>query len=251
MEIYETLEKRSKWARLSAWLSVLLIVITVFLMIFFFYSENSGIFLPYQLEAINVERSIEKEKLEVEKAKLEAEKAKLEAEKAKIEAEKAKLELSIRHPYDQGDPIFLDEIEKTNDIEKLSLKRDLEETKLDLERTKLDLERTKFEQSSEDVKRITSIITEFITKIGTVIIALYMVQILLGLTRYHFRLADHLAIAAVAIKHSDSDIEKIEQFIAAVGTNHIDFGKAPTTPINRLMETIKELPDKIATTKSN
>ena len=232
---YETLEKRSKWARLSAWLSVLLIVITVFLMIFFFYSESSGILLPYKLEAINSEHSIEK-------AKLEAEKAELEFEKAKLEAEKAELELSIRRPYDEGPPTFLDGTKKIDEIEKLRLE-------LGLEKTKLGLERTKIEQSSEDAKRITSIITEFVTKIGTVIIALYMVQILLGLTRYHFRLADHLAIAAVAIKYADSDIKKIEQFIAAVGTNHIDFGKAPATLIDKLVKMIKELSDKMATTK--
>ena len=161
---YETLEKRSKWARLSAWLSVLLIVITVFLMIFFFYSESSGILLPYKLEAINSEHSIEK--------------AKLEAEKAVLEAEKTELELFIRRPYDEGPPTFLDGTKKTDEIEKLKLE-------LGLEKTKLGLERTKIEQSSEDAKRITSIITEFVTKIGTVIIALYMVQILLGLTKEH------------------------------------------------------------------
>ncbi len=156
--------------------------------------------------------------------------------KNELEVKQRDVEASIKNLNASEDPKVFESLEKLR-------------LELDLKRSELDLEKTKFEQSSADARRMASTITESVTKIGAVLIALYMVQILLSLTRYHFRLADHLAIVSVAIKHSDSDIEKIEQFMTAVGTNHIDFGKAPVTPIDKLLELVRELPDKIATNK--
>ena len=211
MEIYETLDRRSKSARRSAWFSVMLIVTTVFFMIFFFYSGSNSLLLKYDWALMEEEIS---------------------ATQRDLEASLKNLNLSMGS---NDTKVF-------EDLEKLRLE-------LELKRLELDLETTKLEQSSADARRMTSTITESVTKIGAVLIALYMVQILLSLTRYHFRLADHLAIVAISIKHSDSDIGKIEQFMTAVGTNHIDFGKAPVTPSDKLIEMMKDLPNKIATNK--
>lgn len=209
MEIYESLSRRAKSARRAAWFSVSLIVTTVFTMIFFFYIGSGSGGFLFYPEFSSIEAKI--------------------SESAKLLEENVKANNALE-PSDLAD------------LEKMKLE-------LQLKQSELDLKRTELEQSSADARRIASTITDSVTKVGAVLIALYMVQILLSLTRYHFRLADHLTIVAESIKHSESDTGKLKELIELIGINHIDFGKVPGTPMENIIELIKELPERIATNK--
>jgi predicted PurR-regulated permease PerM len=209
MEIHESLSKRAGSARRSAWFSVSLIVSTVFAMIFFFYIGGSGGVFSFYPEFAQIEAKIN--------------------ESAEILKESARNQPDL-------DPAAV------ADLEKMKLE-------LQLKQSELDLKRTELEQSSADARRLASTITDSVTKIGAVLIALYMVQILLSLTRYHFRLADHLTIVAESFKYADSDTDKLKDILNVISIDHIDFGKSPTTPMENIIELIKDLPEKIATNK--
>ncbi len=209
MEIHEPLTKRAKSTRRSACFSVSLIVTTVFAMIFFFYVGSGSGGFLFYPEFASIEAKI--------------------SESAKLLEENVKANSSLE-PSDLAD------------LEKMKIE-------LQLKQSELDLKRTELEQSSADARRLASTITDSVTKVGAVLIALYMVQILLSLTRYHFRLADHLTIVAESIKHSDSDTVKLKEIMDLMGVNHIDFGKSPETPMQNIVELIKELPERIATNK--
>jgi uncharacterized membrane-anchored protein YhcB (DUF1043 family) len=184
--IAEPLKIRAIRARRSAWISVLLIVLTVFIMINFFYGNN-----PIgRIQVLD--------------------------------------EIALPLNLVQNVP------EETEAIKIMTIE-------LQLKKAELDVKRTELNKTSEESSRMTRAITESFTKVGAVIISIYLIQILLSLMRYHFKLADHFETVSESMKITTSDVDKLEKIMSVIGVGHIEFGKAPETPANKLLDIAKEL----------
>lgn len=202
-DLSKSLASRAKRARRSAWYSAVLIIITVFSMITFFY--GSGLYDRFALAELKYRLSDLSESSVKESPNNEAIPTELLAEKLK----------------------------------------------LDLAKAELDLKRAELDKAAEESSRLSSTITNSVTKVGAVLIAIYLVQILLGLMRYHFKLADHIETMSEALKISNDDIDKLEKITAVIGVAHIDFGKSPQTPVDKLAEIIKDLSGHVASLKKS
>lgn len=177
-----SIRARSRLARRTAWFSVSLIIITVFLMISFFYLGDltRAAFFEVRLNpASQIGLSAEKDS-------------------KTIEPELRKLELEV------------------------------------------ELKKAELQKSALESTTMTETIAESVAKIGAVFIAIYLVQILLSLTRYHFRIADHLEVASDILNLAGGDHEKLKDLMLVLATTHIDFGKAPTTPVDKVLDTVKD-----------
>lgn len=84
-----------------------------------------------------------------------------------------------------------------------------------------------------------------VVRIASVFLAVYLIQILVGFTRYQFRLSDHLDATADALELTAGDQERLDTVLKSISTQHIDFGKMPNTPTEHSMELLKELVKKI------
>lgn len=109
--------------------------------------------------------------------------------------------------------------------------------KLELE---IELEKARWVKDATESMKLIKTIAESVAKVGAVFIAIYLVQILFSLTRYHFRIADHLEGASDILNLAGDDHEKMQNLMLVLATTHIDFGKAPTAPVDKLLDTIKE-----------
>jgi len=224
MEVFEALNKKSKSARYTAWLCVTFIVITVFSMLYLFYFESYSSSVSREMRTLNeligdVDTNTVNGKRKIDRFMTDLETTK---------------ELSERRGKEESASFI--------ELSKLRLE-------VELKRAEIDIKVAEQQLAFEDRRRIVSMIVEYITKIGAVIIAIYMVQILLSLSRYHLRLSDHLSIVALAVKHSGKDIGELERFVGLVNSNHIDFGKSPVTPVDKLVEVAKVASDKSSTNK--
>ncbi|ELB2899456.1 hypothetical protein QNE73_004530 [Vibrio alginolyticus] len=121
---------------------------------------------------------------------------------------------------------------------------------LELKRAEIDIKRAEIDRSSEEASRYANTITDSFTKVGAVIISVYLVQIMLSVMRYHFRLADHIDTVLESLIISKGDLEKLERTSNIIGVSHIDFGKAPQTPTDKVTQVLKELGDKISKTEN-
>jgi hypothetical protein len=94
------------------------------------------------------------------------------------------------------------------------------------------------------------LISNSVLRIGGILLAVFLIQILVGFSRYYFRLSDHLSISADIIRLSDGDVGLIKQ-LSPVLLPSFDFGKMPTSPFQKIvdtsMETVRELAKKIPT----
>jgi len=117
--------------------------------------------------------------------------------------------------------------EENSDIEKMKLE--------------LDLKKAQIINEQQSSSLIILAISSSVARIGAVLIALYLVQILLSLTRYHFRIADHLDSASSSLIISEGDSQSISALAGLLATNHVEFGKAPSPPSEKILELVKEI----------
>jgi hypothetical protein len=108
-------------------------------------------------------------------------------------------------------------------------------------RLELELKKTQLEYENIQNSGVIYTVSGAVARIGAVLIALYLVQILLGLTRYHLRLADHLEACAHGLRFCPEDPMKITMLVPVLSAAHIDFGKAPSTPIEKVLDVVKEV----------
>ncbi|EJG1866764.1 hypothetical protein BKG00_RS22660 [Vibrio parahaemolyticus] len=92
---------------------------------------------------------------------------------------------------------------------------------------------------------ILSSISISVVRIASVLLAVYLVQILVSFTRYQFRVADHLDATADAFELTEGDPESLEKLVNSISPQHIDFGKMPSTPSQDSITLVKELIKKI------
>ncbi len=103
-------------------------------------------------------------------------------------------------------------------------------------------------ESVVDRSLIDIILNSIITRIGAVLVGIFLIQILVGYSRYYYRLAEHLSALADIVRLSDGNANVMRD-LAAVMLPAFDFGKMPTSPVQKLfdksMDTVKELAQKI------
>ena len=101
---------------------------------------------------------------------------------------------------------------------------------------------TSLETSTMDlISRAATIII----RLASAALAVYLIQVLVGFTRYQFRISDHLDTIANAIELSSGDPEALRIITSAISPQHIQFGKMPATPMEQGAEIIRELINKI------
>lgn len=77
--------------------------------------------------------------------------------------------------------------------------------------------------------------------VSSVLIAIFIIQILVGFARYSFRIADHVEARADAIDLCREDISKFTEVIASFSSETINFSKMPSAPIESISSVLKEL----------
>lgn len=84
-----------------------------------------------------------------------------------------------------------------------------------------------------------------VVRVASVFLAVYLIQILVGFTRYQFRVADHLDATADAFELAEGDPKKLAQILSPISPQHIEFGKMPSTRTQDSLDLIKELIKKL------
>lgn len=102
------------------------------------------------------------------------------------------------------------------------------------------------QQANERAFMINTI-GEAILRFGSVLLAVYLIQIFVNFTRYHFRISDHLFSVADAMELSSSDFSKLEALVTMLSPKHIDFGASPKSINKNISELIKEAISKLPT----
>jgi predicted PurR-regulated permease PerM len=90
-----------------------------------------------------------------------------------------------------------------------------------------------------------------VIRIGAVLIGIFLIQILVVLARYYYRMSDHFEMSAAIVLLAGGKISNVKILSPLLLPAKIDFGKSPTSPVERVfdgtMGTIKELAKKIPT----
>ena len=120
------------------------------------------------------------------------------------------------------------------------------EESVELAKLRLELEIKKTEQAtqSEHNSNIYILISAIVLRLASVLISLYLVQILLVFTRYHFRLSDHLDACANSLAVCN-DTNDLSTMVSLLSPTNIDFGKNPETPVEKILDVIKEALSKV------
>jgi len=92
-----------------------------------------------------------------------------------------------------------------------------------------------------------TVVKESVLRIGAVLLVLYLSQVLVSYSRYHFRVSDHLFAQARALDIAirSGSLSNLDALIAAL-TPRVEFGKMPATPSDKVLDTVKAAVDKIA-----
>lgn len=78
-------------------------------------------------------------------------------------------------------------------------------------------------------------------RLGAVVLAIFAIQMIFSFARYHVRLADHLENVADALELASGDAEVSTKFVTAFSPHTIDFGKTPTSPIEKALDVVAEV----------
>lgn len=107
-----------------------------------------------------------------------------------------------------------------------------------------------FSASSSASSAFDAILGLGVLRIGVVLVAIFVIQILVSFARYYFRLAEHLSIASEVLRLSNGDPSLIKE-LSTVLVPTMDFGKLPASPVQKALEKsfdmMKELASKIPT----
>ena len=83
-------------------------------------------------------------------------------------------------------------------------------------------------------------LTTLSTRIGSVLLLIFLVQILLSVYRYSIRLETYYEARADALMlYNGSDEEQLERLVAALSPEKIEFGKSPASPTEHAVEAVK------------
>ncbi|BCE03698.1 hypothetical protein [Marinicellulosiphila megalodicopiae] len=101
------------------------------------------------------------------------------------------------------------------------------------------LSQSRAEKISEQ-NPITNILSTSITRLGAVMLAIFMMQILLSFFRYYTRLANYYGTYIVALTSvADRDENQFNDIISRINPEAINFGKDPQISYDRMFEIMK------------
>src|SRR5262249_16757744 len=80
------------------------------------------------------------------------------------------------------------------------------------------------------------IVATAITRVGVVLIIVYLVQILMGLYRYNMRLTTYYNSKRDLLKIWDGDLESLKRLDDTLGPPKFDFGKEPKHPLEDILK---------------
>ena len=109
----------------------------------------------------------------------------------------------------------------------------------------IDKVRAEIEGQQDFQENVLLSVSLTIIRLASVFLAVYLIQILVGFTRYQFRMADHLDATADAFELTNGDMTVLASILSSIAPKHIEFGKLPSTPIEQTTDLIKELVNKI------
>ena len=90
-------------------------------------------------------------------------------------------------------------------------------------------------------------LVEAILRLGAVLLAVYLIQLLFSLIRYRIKLAEDLEQRADMIELCYNDEEKLKIISALVTLQGTDLGSMPDHPYGKFADAIKEVAGKIPT----
>ena len=110
---------------------------------------------------------------------------------------------------------------------------------------KLQAQNKQLELAASERSYLMNIIGDTVLRFGSVLLAIYLIQILVNFTRYHFRIASHLEAAADALELSGGELESFEKYSAILDPNCIEFGASPNSPEEKVADIIRDAISKL------
>ena len=91
-------------------------------------------------------------------------------------------------------------------------------------------------QADQEEKALRTILSSLSTRIGSVLLIVFLVQILAGLYRYSARMAAHYESRGDMLSFGD-DAAKADP-VRFLSTSQVDFGKSPRAPTGQIREIV-------------
>lgn len=128
---------------------------------------------------------------------------------------------------DSNTPILLDEIKKI-------------ETQMDDNSKRLEEQLRRRQSESAPNQQLLFFLSTTATRLGSVLLLIFLVQILLSVYRYSIRLVSYYEARADALLLYDgSNAEQLQTLVAVLAAERIEFGKSPSTPVEQAAELLK------------
>lgn len=89
------------------------------------------------------------------------------------------------------------------------------------------------------------VLPPILLRIGAVLLAMYLIQILVSFTKYNFRMADHLDATAEAFEIAKLDDNLLSKALDMLAAQYIGFAKTPPSPSDKGIEIVREAISKI------
>jgi len=116
---------------------------------------------------------------------------------------------------------------------------------LDLEERKLLEENKRLSQQISERAFIITSIGEMILRFGSVFLAIYLISILVNITRYHFRMSDHLFSVVSALELCPRVSDDLSVLSELISPKHIDFGSPPKSLNDNLVTAVRDAISKL------
>jgi cbb3-type cytochrome oxidase subunit 3 len=93
-----------------------------------------------------------------------------------------------------------------------------------------------------------AVVSAIATRVGTIVLLLFLVRILVPLYRYNKRLSayydarvDALELAHSNRREGDSELELFERLTPSLSPDHIDFSEAPASPTQEVLDFVRQV----------
>ncbi|MCY3702388.1 MAG: hypothetical protein OXG16_06880 [Rhodospirillales bacterium] len=94
-------------------------------------------------------------------------------------------------------------------------------------------------------RNIYDLLVEGILRLGAVLLAVYVMQLLFSLIRHQIQLAEDLEQRADLVDLANGSEEKLEKFASLLVAHRDNFGRIPHQPYDKFVDVIKEIATKL------
>lgn len=95
--------------------------------------------------------------------------------------------------------------------------------------------------NAENPNDLIQQLSKAVIRIGAVILAVYIIQILVSVTRYHLRIGDSLDIRADCLLLANGDPEILAKYSSILSVDHIGFEKIPDLPSKYMLNAVSNV----------